>query len=222
LCSIRYNFLPLSINWQLTVFEFQYFRMQALSIEFESLSTTRGCKYRCIGSSHTCWCTSEMHTLTVLSARCSCNICYSYLNWPVNRSVVVTEVDCDLGLTRTDSIDISRDMDGERTANRKFIDLWFIWHHSLYLTVCNTNFSMTEEWLMEENLVGNCRRSIYVISLHLSGGNEETPLKLGQDIQCCSIFYYVTSKRPSWPVVWISLWSLRVQNDGALGFKMVH
>lgn len=46
---------------------------------------------------------------------------------------------------------------------------------------------------MEENLVAYCRRSIYVISLHLSGGNEEIPLKLGQDIQRCSVFYYVTS-----------------------------
>jgi len=76
--------------------------------------------------------------------------------------------------------------------------------------------------LIEENLVGNGLRSIYVMPLHLSGGNEETPLKLGQDIQRCSIFYYVTSKRLSWPVVWVSLWSLWVQNDGALGFKIVY
>jgi hypothetical protein len=195
--------------------------MQASSTVLET-EHTRGCKYRCIGSSHTCWCTSEMHTLTALSARCSCSLCYSLLNWSVNRSVVITEVDCDVRLTRTDSIDISRDTNEERTANRKFIDLWFIWQHSLYLTLCNTDVRMVGEWLIEENLVGNGRRSIYVISLHLSGWNEETPLKLGQDIQRCSTLYYVMSKLPSWPVVWVSLWSLWVQNDGALGFKMVH
>jgi hypothetical protein len=212
---------PLLTDYAL-FFEFQYCRMQALSTEFESFRTTRGCKYRCIGSSHTCWCTSEMHTLTALSARCRCSLCYSFLNWPVNRSVVITEVDCDVGLTRTDSIDISRDTDEERTTNRKFIDLWFIWQHPLYLTVYNTNVRMIGEWLIEKNLLGNGRRSTYVISLHLSGGNEENPLKLGQDIQCWNIFYYVMLKRPSWPVVWIGLWSLRVQNDGALGIKMVH
>lgn len=48
--------------------------------------------------------------------------------------------------------------------------------------------------MIEENLARNGRRSIYVISLHLSGGNEENPLKLGQDIQRWRIFYYVTSK----------------------------
>lgn len=196
MCSRRYNFCPSLLTDNALLFEFQYCRMQALLTEFESLSTKRGCKYRCIGSSHTCWCTSEIHTLTALSARCSCSFCYSLLSWSVNGNVIITEVDCDVGLTRTVSIDISRDTDEERTANRKFIDLWFIWQHSLYLTVWNTNVRMIGEWLIEVDLIGNGRRPIYVINLHLSAGNEGNFYNW---VKISSVGAYFVMWRPNFP-----------------------
>jgi hypothetical protein len=136
MCSRRHNFCPSLSTDNALLFEFQYCRMQALSTEFENLSTTRWSKYRCTGSSNTCWFTFEMHTLTALPARCSCSHYYSFLNWPVNRSVVVAEVDCDVRLTRTDIIDISRDTDEEKNSRSEIY--WFV----VYLTALSVSYSL--------------------------------------------------------------------------------